>query len=126
MKRRKPSPELIAAIRACAERGLRQSNTAAELTTDAYPLTQGAVAGIASRNSIKFTAKDRGSDKKPRRRDADQYEMPLLRIFVGAKSRVRPKAPLSGIACMWHACGRVVAEPGDIFCYGHGRRQLVG
>lgn len=120
MTKQKPgaSLELVAAIRSCAERGLTQVAAMRELTTDAYPLTRGAIAGIASREEIVFPTKARGPDTKPRRTGVAVSRVPLTQY----RRPVLRRAP--GPQCSWAACTHA-AEPGDLFCHGHGKRALI-
>lgn len=126
------SAELIDAIRRCAAKRMSLGATADELTTRLHPLTRSAVAGIANRNGIKFEGK-RGGVRKPRK-PKDRRTIPANLPTVPEKRPIPPnlvtmrpaahvRPPRAG--CSWAGCG-AHAEEGDMFCYSHGRKGLMG
>lgn len=70
-------PELIEAVRRCAEASMSFAQTAAKLTTERHPLTRSAIGGIAHRNGITFKSRRKGS-ARPR---------------VPAEKRLKRRAP---------------------------------
>lgn len=105
-----------------------------ELTTRVHPLNRSAIAGIAYRNGIKFTKKrSTPTPRKPKDRrtipgtlDVRDFGAVANKSTFGSVAgcyAVRNvKAP--GAACSWAACTDG-AEPGDMFCRQHGKKQLV-
>lgn len=114
------TPELIAAIRECATRGMTQVDTAIELTSEAHSLTSGAIAGIASRCGIEFDRKARRPDTKPRVR---RTGVAVSRVPITQYGRiVLRKAPPP--QCSWFGC-MCGAVAGDLFCTEHKRKALT-
>lgn len=124
-----PKQTLIDAVRACAARKLSLQATAAELSTPNHPLTRSAVAGIATRNSISFNAKRAPGSRNPKPKPLAARKDPLLAALqqtprvVSTKPAATPAAPQVS-ACSWAGCP-AYAEPGDMFCFSHGRRPLL-
>lgn len=125
------NPELIDAVRRCAEAGM-SANQAAAAT--GLPSRNAAI-GLAHRNGIKFSSdpscpvdavrmpKIKRAPKPVTHKPKPAAVTGLALHVVRAKSdNWKTKPP--GLRCSWASCERE-AEPGDMFCFGHTRMPLM-
>lgn len=113
------TPQLIDAVRRCAAMKLSTAETANSLTTKEHPLT---------RNGIVFEPKSRTAWGPKRKQTAVQprpapYKPPPQQMdsFIVVKT-ARPSVRQT-VRCSWKRCD-TDAEPGDMFCFSHGRKAL--
>lgn len=129
----KTTRQLIDAVRQCSVDKLSFASTAAKLSTQHHPLTPSAIAGIAHRNGIKFSAKRAPGSKIKREKTEKRAAQPAQKHNGGIRTTVskfttvvtaRPGTKQPGSICSWHECTDE-AEPGDMFCHKHYRRGLL-